>query len=78
LTEENCKKLEQVYRKLLQWTKRYRMKFALRKYELIYFTRYKRFNLQAGIQIKGIEKASKERVYILGIWVDPKLKWSVY
>jgi hypothetical protein len=54
------------------------MKFTLRKYKLIHFTRCKRFNLQAEIQIERIEKASKEGVHILEIWVDPKLKWSVY
>jgi hypothetical protein len=54
------------------------MKFAPKKYKLIHFTRCKRFNLQAEIQIEGIEKAPKEGVHILGIWVDPKLKWSVH
>jgi hypothetical protein len=43
------------------------MKFAPKKYELIHFTRGKRFNLQAGIQIEGIEKAPTKEVYILGI-----------
>jgi hypothetical protein len=43
------------------------MKFAPKKYQLIYFTRSKRFNLQAGIQIGGIEKAPVEEVRILGI-----------
>jgi hypothetical protein len=77
-TEENCKKLEQVHGKLLQWARKHGMKFAPRKYELIHFTRRKGFNLQAGIQIEGIEKAPKEGVRILGIWVDPKLKWSAH
>jgi hypothetical protein len=54
------------------------MKFALKKYKLIYFTRSKRFNLQAGIQIGETEKAPTKEVRILGIWVDPKLKWSAH
>ena len=65
--EENCKKLEQVHGKLLQWAWKHGMKFAPKKYELIHFTRGKRFNLQAGIQIGGIEKAPIKEVYILGI-----------
>src|SRR5258708_6309474 len=54
------------------------MKFAPGKYELIHFTRRKGFNLQAGIQIGGVEKAPTEEVRILGIWVDPKLRWSAH
>jgi hypothetical protein len=48
-TEENCRKLERVHGRLLQWAWKHGMKFAPRKYELIHFTRRKRFNLQAGI-----------------------------
>jgi hypothetical protein len=77
-TEENCKKLEQVHGKLLQWAQKHGMKFALKKYKLIYFTRSKRFNLKAGIHLGGIEKTPKTEVRILGIWVDPKLRWSAY
>ena len=47
--EENCKKLEQVHGKLLQWAQKHGMKFAPMKYELIHFTRSKRFNLKASI-----------------------------
>ena len=54
------------------------MKFALMKYKLIYFIRSKRFNLKASIHLGGIEKAPKLEVRVLGIWVDPKLKWSAH
>ena len=54
------------------------MKFASRKYELIYFTKSKRFNLKASIYLGRIEKKPKAEVHILGVWVDSKLKWSVY
>ena len=43
------------------------MKFVPKKYELIYFTRSKRFNLEASICLGGIEKAPKAEVRILGI-----------
>jgi hypothetical protein len=43
------------------------MKFAPMKYKLIYFIRSKRFNLEASINLGGIEKAPKLEVYILGI-----------
>ena len=66
-TEANCRKLERVHRRLLQWAQKHEMKFALQKYELIHFTRHKGFNLQAGIQIEGIEKAPTKEVYILGV-----------
>ena len=37
------------------------------KYKLIYFIKSKKFNLKASIYLRGIEKASKLEVYILGI-----------
>ena len=37
------------------------------KYKLIYFTRSKKFNFKVSIYLKGIEKAPKLEVYILGI-----------
>lgn len=77
-TEANCRKLERVHKKILQWAQKHGMKFAPGKYELIHFTRRKGFNLQAGIQIGGVEKAPTEEVRILGIWVDPKLRWSAH
>jgi hypothetical protein len=39
--EANCRNLEYVHEKLLQWAQKHRMKFAPRKYELIHFTRSK-------------------------------------
>ena len=77
-TETNCRKLEQVHEKLLQWAQKHGMKFAPKKYKLIHFTRSKRFNLEASICLGGIEKAPKAEVRILGIWVDPKLRWSAH
>jgi hypothetical protein len=43
------------------------MKFAPMKYELIHFTRSKKFNLKASIYLGGIEKAPKLEVCVLGI-----------
>jgi hypothetical protein len=66
-TEANYRKLEQVYEKLLQWAQKHKIKFALIKYKLIYFTRSKRFNPKASIYLGGIEKAPKAEVHILGV-----------
>jgi hypothetical protein len=78
-TEANCRKLERAYKELLEWVHKHAMQFALKKYELIHFTYSRRkFNLQAGIQLAGIEKAPSQDVRILGVWVDTKLKWSTH
>jgi hypothetical protein len=78
-TEDNCRKLERVHQELLQWASKHGMQFAPQKYELIHFSRkYKKFNMQASIQIGEMEKCPSQSVRILGIWVDPKLKWTAH
>jgi hypothetical protein len=54
-TEANCQKLEGVHRKCLEWARRFGMRFAPQKYELIHFTTAtKRFNLQATVNFDGV------------------------
>src|SRR3982074_3898507 len=54
------------------------MKFAPKKYELIHFSRCRRFNLRAGIRLEGETKTPSPDICILGIWVDTKLQWSAH
>jgi hypothetical protein len=56
----------------------HRMRFALKKYELVHFSRNRKFNLKAKIQLERIEKASTKDIHILRIQVDSKLQWSAY
>jgi len=78
-TEDNCRKLERAHQELLQWASKHGMQFAPKKYELIHFSRKTRkFNIQASIHIGEIEKNPSQSVRILGIWVDPKLKWTAH
>ena len=45
LMKSNCQILEIEYARCLDWVRRYGMKFIPNKYELIYFTRSRQFNL---------------------------------
>ena len=78
-TEENCRKLERAHQEMLQWARKHGMRFAPQKYKLIHFSRKtKRFNMQASIQIGEIEKSPSQSVRVLGVQVDPKLKWTAH
>jgi len=66
-TEANCRKLERVHKKLLTWARHHGMKFAPKKYELIHFSRCRRFNLRAGIRLEGETKTPSPDIRILGI-----------
>jgi hypothetical protein len=35
-------------------------------------------NFKAGMKFRGIEKQPSQSIRILGIWLDPKLKWHTH
>jgi hypothetical protein len=77
-TASNVSALERIHTKLLEWAKRYGMKFAPKKYELIHFARRKtRFDMTATINLgSGIEKTPTQEVRVLRVQLDTKLKWT--
>jgi hypothetical protein len=78
-TEANCRTLERVHDKCLGWAVRHGMSFAPQKYELIHFTRSRtKFNLAASATFGSIQKSPTQDVRVLGIWLDPKLKWTAH
>lgn len=76
-TAETCRLLEEAHSKCLAWAKKFGMKFAPAKYELIHFTRRsKKFDMTATVQLGEVTQTPKAEIRILGVWVDSKLKWS--
>jgi hypothetical protein len=76
-TEGNCQTIEQAHKRCLEWAGRFGMKFAPQKYELIHFTtKRKKFNLAATIRLGNVTKEPTSSVRVLGVWFDPKLKWT--
>ncbi|TVY59574.1 putative RNA-directed DNA polymerase from transposon X-element, partial [Lachnellula suecica] len=78
-TESNCRKLERVHERCLEWARKHGMKFAPGKYELVHFTRRtKAFNLRATCIFGDVVKEPTAEVRVLGVWLDAKLKWRAH
>jgi len=76
-TEENCRNLAQVHAKCEQWAARHGSSFDFKKYKLIHFTRTpRRFNINASLVLNGKEVLPVDKVKVLGVILDPALKWN--
>ncbi len=54
------------------------MRFTPSKYELIHFTRSRRFDLGASVRLGGTEKQPSPDIRVLGVWLDTKLRWTAH
>jgi hypothetical protein len=76
-TERNCRTLSRAHDRCLDWARRYGASFAPEKYELIHLARRpKRFNMRAQLQLGELTKDPSTSVRVLGVWLDPKLRWG--
>lgn len=75
-TEGNCRRLERAHEQCLDWARRYGAKFAPEKYELMHFSRRRCYDMNATIEVGGQTKSPAKVMRILGVWLDPTLRWS--
>ena len=75
-TEDNCRSLQEVHRECMEWARRYGARFAPEKYELMHFTRRQCFHLEAPIQVEGRVIHPRSAMRVLGVWLDPRLRWK--
>jgi hypothetical protein len=76
-TQGNCRTLERIHEVCETWAKRHGSKFNPGKYELIHLTRTpKKFDTSASVTINGKEIKPSSNIRILGIRIDPALKWQ--
>jgi hypothetical protein len=78
-TAVTCRALEKVHSKCIQWASKSGMEFAPHKYELIHLTRRsKAFDTTKPVRLGEITLEPQKEVRILGVWLDPKLKWTAH
>ncbi len=78
-TEQNCRNLERIHLACEEWATRHGSAFNSSKYDLIHFSRSpKRFNMLAEINISssGHRVKPKTDVRVLGVQLDPALRWK--
>jgi len=77
---ENCRKLGRVHDRCIAWAKRTGMQPSPQKYELIHFSKRRTIagETQASLTLPGITIQPKDEVRVLGIWLDPKLRWGAH
>ena len=75
-TEENCHLLKKVHDDCLAWASHHGATFAPQKYELMHLTCSRKFNMAASIQLPGGLKTPSPTVQVLGVLLDPKLRWG--
>lgn len=77
-TEDNCRRLERAHEQCTRWAGRHGAKFAPEKYELMHFSRRKCYDMTATVKIGGRVIQPAKVMRILGVWLDPTLRWSGY
>jgi hypothetical protein len=65
-----------MHKKCKTWAKKSGAAFAPDKYQLIHLTRKRKGDVQAYVQIPGFNGKPTPLLRVLGIWLDPKLKWK--
>lgn len=78
-TEENCRILESMHEKCIQWASKHGAVFAPQKYELVHLARNpKKFNMRASVHKNHKDISPKADIRILGVQIDTKLRWHAH
>lgn len=73
--QENCSKLETAHEICAKWARLHGAIFAPEKYSLIHFSRRRKVDLTAAVNIHGRMSQPEQSIRVLGVILDPKLKW---
>jgi hypothetical protein len=76
-TEENCRTLQAVHERCLEWARRHAASFAPEKYILVHFTKARtKHNSACPLILPGSTINPSPHARVLGVILDMKLSWQ--
>lgn len=77
-TKETCRILRKVHDRCLTWAKEHGARFAPEKYELVHFTRKKKFQTDRQLDLGTHTIPPTGSVRVLGLHLDSRMNWSAH
>jgi hypothetical protein len=74
----NCRRLEAIHERCIQWANRHGAKFSPAKYKLIHLAQHHKRDTTARVRIADFDGKPEKELKILGFTIKPNLRWNTH